>query len=179
METLDRPDLTRVVLTGSESVGKTTLAGLLAAHYGVEFVPEFVRQYAAEKGAPLDFRDHGPIAKGQVALENAYIARATSLLLFDTDLVSTVVYCHHYFGRCPEFIEEAAFERRATRYLLLDVDVPWVADGVRDREDRRNEVQQLFAETLGRFGASVTTISGSWTERFDAAVRTIDAVRGT
>lgn len=177
METLDRPDLTRIVLTGSESVGKTTLAGLLAAHYGTEFVPEFVRRYAAAKGAPLDFRDHGPIARGQVALENTYIARAASLLFFDTDLVSTVVYCHHYFGRCPEFIEEAAFERRATQYLLLDIDIPWVPDDVRDRGDRRGEVQQLFTETLARFGASVTTIRGGWTERFDAAVRTIDSVR--
>ncbi len=179
METLDRPDLTRVVLTGSESVGKTTLAGMLAAHYGVEFVPEFVRQYAADKGTPLDFRDHGPIAKGQVALENSYIERADSLLLLDTDLVSTVVYCHHYFGRCPAFIEEAAVARLATRYLLLDVDVPWVADGVRDREDRRAEVQALFADTLTRFGAAVTTIRGNWAERFDAAVRTIDALQTT
>lgn len=176
METLDRPDLTRIVLTGSESVGKTTLAGMLAAHFGVEFVPEFVREYAAEKGAPLDFRDHGPIAKGQVALENSYIARAGSLLLFDTDLVSTVVYCHHYFGRCPAFIEEAAVARLATRYLLLDIDVPWVADGVRDREERRSEVQALFIDTLARFGASVTTIRGTWPERLDAAVRTIDAL---
>jgi hypothetical protein len=55
-------DLIRVVLTGSESVGKTTLSAQLAAHYGVACVPEFVREYAAAKGAPLDFRDHGPIA---------------------------------------------------------------------------------------------------------------------
>ena len=179
METLDRPQLTRIVLTGSESVGKTTLAGMLASHYDVEFVPEFVRQYAEAKGALLDFRDHGPIAKGQVALENSYILRAESLLLFDTDLVSTVVYCHHYFGRCPEFIEEAAIARLATRYLLLDVDVPWIPDGVRDREDRRADVQQLFVDTLARFGAAVTTIRGTWSERFDAAVRTIDGMRTT
>jgi len=177
MEAIDRPDLIRVVLTGSESVGKTTLAARLAAHYGVAFVPEFVRDYAAEKRAPLDFRDHGPIAKGQAAREDEYIAGARGLLLLDTDLVSTVVYCHHYFGRCPEFIEQAAAARLATRYLLLDIDVPWVADGVRDREDRRAEVHRLFTDTLARFGASATGISGDWDSRFKHAVRTIDHIR--
>lgn len=176
METISRPDLTRIVLTGSESVGKTTLAARLAEHYGVEYVPEFVRDYAAAKGAPLDFRDHGPIAKGQTAREDEYIARASKLLLLDTDLVSTVAYCLHYFGRCPAFIEEAAIARRPAHYLLLDIDVPWIADGIRDREDRREEVHALFAETLVRLGAPYTLIGGDWTARFDAAVDTIDAV---
>ena len=173
--------LTRIVLTGSESVGKTTLGAQLAAHYGVACVPEFVRDYAAAKGAPLDFRDHGPIAKGQIALEDAQIsaaiARGDTLLLQDTDLVSTVVYCHHYFGRCPEFIEQAAIARRAAHYLLLDIDVPWIADGVRDRETQRHEVQALFRDTLARFGAAVTVVQGAWNARLATATALIDALR--
>ena len=171
--------LTRIVLTGSESVGKTTLGVQLAAHYGVACVPEFVRDYAAAKGAPLDFRDHGPIAKGQIALEDAQIsaaiARGDTLLLQDTDLVSTVVYCHHYFGRCPDVIEQAAIARRATHYLLLDIDVPWIADGVRDREDRRHEVQALFRATLARFHATVTVVQGTWEQRLATATALIDS----
>jgi len=178
METLVRPRPLRVVLTGSESVGKTSLASKLAANYGVPCVPEFVRDYAASKGAPLDFRDHGPIAKGQMALQAEYLERAIvngdRLVVQDTDLVSTVAYCHHYFGRCPAFIEEAAIEHMANLYLLLESDVPWVADGVRDRGDRREELQALFESTLARFGAPVTHVSGSWDARFAHAVRAVD-----
>ncbi|MCC6244440.1 MAG: ATP-binding protein [Gemmatimonadaceae bacterium] len=167
-----------IVLTGSESVGKTTLAVALGAHYGALVVPEFVRDYVANKGEPLDFRDHGPIAHGQMALADERTAVATqrgdALLLHDTDLVSTVVYCHHYFGRCPEFIEQAAVARRPARYLLLDIDVPWVPDGIRDRGDRREEVHALFSETLSRLGAPVTPIRGSYAERFEKAIATID-----
>ncbi len=173
-------ELTRIVLTGSESVGKTTLGAQLAAHYGVACVPEFVRDYAAAKGAPLDFRDHGPIAKGQMALEDTHIAsamaRGDALLLQDTDLVSTVVYCYHYFGRCPEFIEAAAVARRPTHYLLLDIDVPWVADGIRDREERRDEVQSLFRDTLARFDAPVTVVQGTWEERLTTATALINTL---
>ena len=170
--------LTRIVLTGSESVGKTTLGLQLAARYGVTCVPEFVRDYAAAKGAPLDVGDHGPIATGQMAREDTHIAAAVSrgdtLLLQDTDLISTVVYGHHYFGRCPAFIEQAAIERRATHYLLLEIDVPWIADGIRDREARRVEVQTLFRETLARFDASVTVVHGSWEQRLATAAALID-----
>ena len=183
METLVRPRPLRVVLTGSESTGKTSLASRLAAHYGVEPVPEFVRNYAAQKGAPLDFRDHGPIAKGQMALQAEYreraVAKGDRMLVQDTDLVSTVVYCHHYFGRCPAFIEEAAVEHMADLYLLLDIDVPWIADGVRDRGDRREELQALFESTLARFAAPLARIGGDWETRFTSAVHAVDRLLRT
>ena len=180
--TLDAPSLHRIVLTGSESVGKSVLAKQLADHFGVLLVPEFVREYAATVGRALDFRDHGPIAKGQMAREDDIITRATArgdrLMLHDTDLLSTVVYCHHYFGRCPAFIEEAAVARRASHYLLLDIDVPWVPDDIRDRGDRREEVQALFASTLARFAFPFTVLRGDWSARFSQAVHVVTAVSG-
>ena len=176
MDPLLRPELTRVVLTGSESVGKTTLARELAAHYGVEYVPEFVREYATTKAGPLDFRDHGPIAHGQMALENEYAARAGRLLFQDTDLVSTVVYCDHYFGRCPAFIVDAARERRAHLYLLPTIDVPWVSDGIRDRGHRREEMHKLFAARLADLGMNTVEIAGSRIHRLQSAIAAVDAL---
>lgn len=170
--------LVHVVLTGSESVGKTTLAAELAEHYGALVVPEFVRGFAEAKGAPLDEADHGPIARGQMRAADELAAIATArgdrLLLHDTDLISTVVYCHHYFGRCPQFIEDAAILRRPALYILQDIDVPWIADGMRDRGDRREEVQQLFLDTLLRLDAPYVTIRGDWHTRRASAVRAID-----
>ena len=176
MDPIFRTDLKRVVLTGSESVGKTSLARELALHFDVECVPEFVREYAALKGAPLDFKDHGPIARGQIAIEDEYAARANKLLIQDTDLVSTVVYCDHYFGRCPQFIVDAARERRAHLYLLLDIDVAWVPDGIRDRGDRRDEMHALFASRLAELGMSTENISGGFPARFEAAVRAVESL---
>ncbi len=167
----------RVVLTGSESTGKTTLAGRLAEFYATEFVPEFVRRYAAEKDGPLTFEDHGPITRGQVALEDEYRARAHSLLVQDTDLLSTVVYCNHYFGRCPAWIEETARERRPDLYLLCEIDLPWIADGVRDRGETREEMQQLFRDAVIASGVPFATITGMGEERLQRAVDAIDELR--
>jgi NadR type nicotinamide-nucleotide adenylyltransferase len=170
----------RIVVTGSESAGKTTLAGWLAAQLGAECVPEFVRGYAATRGGAIGFEDHGPIAKGQMAVEDAAIARAAAAgaghVVLDTDLVSTVVYCEHYFGRCPEWIAAEARARLAPLYLLGAPDLPWIADGVRDRGHMREEMHALFREQLERWGARVVELRGSGSERFEQAIR---AVRST
>ncbi|RFC43452.1 MAG: Nicotinamide riboside kinase, partial [Verrucomicrobia bacterium] len=39
------PDIKRVVVFGTESTGKTTLAQNLAAHFGAPWAPEFVREF--------------------------------------------------------------------------------------------------------------------------------------
>jgi NadR type nicotinamide-nucleotide adenylyltransferase len=167
----------RIVLTGSESTGKTTLAAALAEHYGAELVPEFVREFAARKGAPIAFDDHGAIARGQMALEDEHIARARTMIIQDTDLLSTVVYCAHYFDRCPPWIEEAAASRRPDLYLLCDIDIPWVVDGIRDREHARDEIQALFRAALRASEVPVMVIHGTCDERFRRAVDAIDAIR--
>ncbi|MGE5732800.1 MAG: AAA family ATPase [Gemmatimonas sp.] len=166
----------RVVLTGSESTGKTTLAEQLARHYGAELVPEFVRAYAERKGGEIEFSDHGPIARGQMALEDEHIARAGRLVVQDTDLLSTVVYCNHYFGRCPPWIDEAAAARRPDLYLLCEIDLDWIADGVRDRGHLRDEMQQLFREAVHASGVAAVAITGTGNERLERAIDAIDAL---
>lgn len=174
MATIPRRHFVRVVLTGSESTGKTTLAGALARRYGAELVPEFVRTYAEQKGAPLDFSDHGPIARGQMALEDFHLARASRLVVQDTDLLSTVVYCRHYFGRCPAWIEDEARSRQPDAYLLCEIDAPWIDDGVRDRGGQRREMQTLFEQAVTESGIHVVTIRGALDDRLALAADAID-----
>ena len=168
----------RVVLIGSECTGKTTLARQLAEYYDVEWVPEFVREYAARKPGALVFDDHAPIAHGQIALEDEYRTRALEanapLLLQDTDLLSTAIYCAHYYGKCPVWITDAAKGRRPDLYLLLDIDIPWTADPVRDRGHMRKEMQALFREGVEQSGVPFIRVSGDRDARFEKARAAID-----
>lgn len=173
MEAIDRR-VTRVVLTGSESTGKSTLAGALALHYGAELVPEFVRGFAEAHGGRIEFSDHGAIARGQMALEDEHLARAGRVVIQDTDLLSTVVYCRHYFGRCPPWIEEAAAARKPDLYLVCQTDAPWVADGVRDRGHLREDMQRLFLSAVTASAAPRVDISGTLEVRLAVAIDAID-----
>jgi NadR type nicotinamide-nucleotide adenylyltransferase len=168
--------IARVVLTGSESTGKTELARALAAHYGTVWAGEYVRDYLDAKGSALGAEDVEAIARGQMAREDDAAARAAGLVILDTDLLSTVIYACHYYGSCPEWIERAARERRADLYLLLDVDAPWTPDPQRDRGGRRAEMHALFRDALEAAGARVVVIRGGWEERKARAIEAIDAL---
>jgi NadR type nicotinamide-nucleotide adenylyltransferase len=167
----------KVVLTGSESTGKTELARRLGQHFQAPVAEEFVRDYAAARGGRLGFGDHGPIARGQMASEDAAIARAKHLVILDTDLVSTVVYCEHYFGRSPEWIEREARARAGDLYLLMSPDIPWIADGVRDRGEQREEMHDLFKQKLEQLGLTYVEIGGEREQRFQSAVRAVEKIR--
>ncbi len=103
--------------------------------------------------------------------------------MLDTDLLSTVIYARHYYGSVPGWILRAERARRADLYLLCDVDVPWIADGVRDRPVNRDEMFALFRDALARRRANTTIIRGDWSARWETArtavaslgVRTPDA----
>jgi NadR type nicotinamide-nucleotide adenylyltransferase len=163
-----------VVVTGSECTGKTTLARDLARHFSCPCAAEHARAYAEANPHPLTAADVEPIARGQVAAEDAAAAAALSLgarcAVLDTDLVSTVVYARHYYRACPAWIEEAARARLGDVYLLCHPDVPWIADGVRDRGEGRIGMHVLFELALAEFGARVVSIRGPWDERRDRAV---------
>ncbi len=166
----------RVVLTGSECTGKSTLARELAEHYRTAWAAEYVRDYLDAKGSALTSEDVEAIARGQMAREDAAIAAAQRVAVLDTDLLSTVLYARHYYGACTPWIERAAHERLGDLYLLMDIDAPWLPDAQRDRGDRREEMHALFRQALDSAGARYVIIRGGWEERRRQAIEEIDAV---
>ncbi len=165
----------RLVVTGSECTGKTTLARALADHYATACVPEFARDFVTQKGAPPESADVDQIARGQIAREDQQARAAGRLLIQDTDLLSTVVYSRHYYGHCPTWIDEALRRRAADLYLLAGIDVPWEADGdQRDRGHLREEMQALFRAALTSRGLHFVEVEGPHEERMQQAIAAID-----
>ena len=157
----------RICLIGPECTGKTELAEAISARLGVPWVPEFAREYAVKTLRALTAEDVEPIASGQMALEDA----ASSPVILDTDLLSTVAYARYYYGTCPAWIEEAARARRADLYLLCDTDVPWRADAARSAGGEEREEQfDCFLRTLDEFGARWIIVSGEGEARMKAAL---------
>lgn len=171
--------LRRVVVSGPESTGKTTLARRLAERYLTSWAPESVRVFL-ESQPPRQppslvlWQDVDAIARGQIEAEERAARAAHELLFCDTDLHSIKVYAEHYFGRCPEWIARAARERRYALHLLLDVDVPWTPDPLRDRPGFREGMLELFRRELRGAGRRVVEIRGEWAVRFEAAVAAIE-----
>ena len=164
----------RVCVTGPESTGKTTLAARLAAYYRTVWVPEASRIYAERKQSPLLVSDVAPIAREHVAMADEAVPAAGRLIVLDTDLLSTAVYSQHYYGVVPPEVKALERARRADLYLLCDVDVPWLPDGIRDRPTNREAMLAVFREALETRKLRWTMITGDWETRWQTA---IDAVR--
>ncbi|MBW7935032.1 MAG: ATP-binding protein [Gemmatimonadaceae bacterium] len=166
----------RVVVTGSECTGKTTLAQRLAAHYGAPWVPEAARAYAEARQGVLTSADVEPIARATT--EALHAAGTPRLLVVDTDLVSTVVYARAYYGACPDWIVAECRAQLGTLYLLCAPDLPWQPDGVRDRPDAsdRAAMHAAFEETLREFGARVALVRGDGEARTAAAIAATELV---
>jgi NadR type nicotinamide-nucleotide adenylyltransferase len=164
----------RLCLIGPESTGKSELAQRLSRELGVPWIREFAREYVERVDRELTAEDVEPIARGQIANEDA--VRGAAIL--DTDLVSTVVYARHYYGASPEWIEREAKARRADLYLLLDTDLPWKADAARDAADPgvREDLFDAFRGALEELECAFRIVSGGWEERWEtvrAEARTV------
>ena len=171
----------RICVTGPESTGKTTLTRQLAELTHAEWIPEASRLYAERVNRPLLAGDVSPIAREHLALADPAAERARSrgaALVLDTDLVSTVVYARHYYAMVPPWIERAERARRADLYLLCDVDVPWVPDGVRDRPAEREAMFDLFRRALARRRANFIVVRGDWAARWALARDAVAYLQG-
>ena len=163
-----------VAILGAESTGKTTLCRDLAAHFGCPWVPEYMRTYLQAKWdkehLTCTWEDLLPIAQGQIELENKLAAQAaqnsdSSYLFCDTSLFELMVYANWYYGDCPDAITQAALTHHYDLILLTEVDIPWVADDLRDSPHQRDEISAYFESQLTRHQKPFHRIGGDRDER--------------
>jgi NadR type nicotinamide-nucleotide adenylyltransferase len=171
-------DCIKVVLFGPESTGKSTLAQQLAEHYQTVFVPEYSRIYAEMKllcNQLLSKDDVVEIAEGQLKLETELESKANKILFCDTDLLETKVYSEMYYnGYCPPQLEDFAELKTCDLYLLTNVDVPWVADTIRNKPKARQQQFETFEATLKKYKKPYHLIKGNQEERLQKAIQIVD-----
>ncbi len=164
----------KIVLFGSESTGKTTLAQQLAIFYKTVWVPEFAREYLENERINVQYSDVIPIAKGQLMAEDRLIERANKLLICDTNILETKVYSDVYFGTSPEWLSDEIKNREYDFYLLTNIDVEWSPDPLRDKPHQRKEMHNLFKNELLSRQLPFAEISGLEEVRLKNAIFSID-----
>jgi NadR type nicotinamide-nucleotide adenylyltransferase len=171
----------RIVLFGTESTGKTTLAQKLAAHFGEPWAPEFVREFWDLKEGKITADDLGTIALGQIANEDHAMARARRVVFYDTELLTCTLWNDWLFpGACPPWVRAEA-ETRARGYalwLLCDTDIPWAADPQRSIPDAvaREKGRRLWREALVSRGLPLVEIVGDAGSRERTAIAAVESV---
>lgn len=167
----------KIVVTGPESTGKSTLCKQLAAAYKTEWVPEYARQFLLEINRPYTYEDLLIIAKGQSAEEDRISASVECPIMFiDTDMYVMKVWCEFVFGKCHHFILDEIVKRKYDAYFLCKTDLPWVADELREYPDleSRERLYHIYKDLLINQAVPWIEISGTYTERLEKAISYIN-----
>ena len=155
----------KIVVTGPESTGKTTLAKQLAKALHTLWVPEYARQYIDNLDSPYQENDLLEIAKGQLKSEQEYSEKGHEYLICDTDLITLKIWSEFKYGRCHDFILEAIKHRKYDLYFLAGTDIPWEEDSQRENPEDRQELYNLYKKELTSYGKSFFELKGTEQER--------------
>ncbi|RYD74673.1 MAG: NadR [Sphingobacteriales bacterium] len=164
----------KIAIVGPESTGKSTMAAYLAEYYHTVWVPEFSREYCEKLTAPCTFQDEVNMFYGQLALEKKLLPLADKLLICDTTFITIKIWSEQLFGQSPPEVLEELPKHPYDFYLLLDIDMPWIDDPLRDFPTMREHFMQVWHHELQALNAKYTVISGLGQQRYDRAVKTID-----
>lgn len=167
----------KVVITGPESSGKTTLARSLAAHYRVPWVAEYAREYIDQLSRPYQEADLLRIAQEQIRREDAAAQTNPPLLICDTSLLVLRIWSYYRYGRCDPWIEQQFARRPVDHYLLCSPDISWQPDPQRENQHNRLELFEQYEQALS--DKRYTLVSGRGNERLGAASRAVDRLLGT
>jgi NadR type nicotinamide-nucleotide adenylyltransferase len=171
------PRLKKIVVTGPESTGKSTLCEQLAANYNTQWVPEFAREYLMNLERPYTYDDLLIIARGQLEQEDRIVASLqTPLVFIDTDMYVMKVWCEYVFGKCHSFILDEIVNRKYDLYLLCNTDLPWVADELREYPDlkSRERLYHMYKDLMINQATPWFDISGNYEERLHKAVSIVN-----
>ena len=163
----------KIVITGPESSGKTTLANQLAMYFSTIPVPEFARHYIDGLSKPYNYEDLEIIAKRQIQIEDQLSLKPHPVLICDTDLITIKIWSEVKFDRCSEWIQETIKNRKYDHYLLCEPDLPWEFDEQREHPEGRDELFQIYKKELEGLGKSFSVINGIGDVRLERAIKAV------
>lgn len=171
----------KIVITGPESSGKTTLAGSLASHYSGGLVREMVRCYFAQRTIPMNGYEEmelRTIAELQLHEEDR-VAVVTAnpggkMIVCDTDLITIRIWGEEKYGRSDPWIVQRTEERPYDLWLLCRPEMPWEPDPLRENPHDRDRLFDVYETTLKRLGKPYIVVEGGPEQRMKSAVNAID-----
>ena len=160
----------KVIVTGPESSGKTTLCKALAKHFNIPFTKEYAREFLNQLNRDYIQDDLLEIAKGQLEAEH-------NSQLLDTDLITIKIWSEYKYGNCAKWVTDKIEEQKKENrfYLLCRPDIPWKADPLRENPFEREELFKIYKKELERLGAEYTIIEGE--NRLESSIEIFRSIK--
>ncbi|MDH0866822.1 ATP-binding protein [Mitsuaria sp. GD03876] len=167
-----------IALVGAESTGKSQLAIALHEHLRSQtrlrcaLVGEFLREWCDREGRTPRPDEQRAIAEEQ--WRRAEIAALDhDLVLHDTTPLMTAVYSEQLFDDTSLHPFALQVQARMDATLLMALDLPWVADGLRDGPHAQQPTDRLLRRALRDAGLGYSLVTGAGPERLQQALNAL------
>jgi NadR type nicotinamide-nucleotide adenylyltransferase len=180
---MEQRKVKKIVILGPESTGKSTMCTMLAAHFNTILVKEYAREYLLQNGTNYTYENLYEIAQGQLAAEkNALEAldKNAEFVFVDTDMYVMKVWSEFVFNKCDNRILNEIVQSDCDLYLLLNTDLPWEKDELREYPDNetREKLFLFYKEEMQEQKKPWHIVSGQGNERFIHALNCIEKTFG-
>ena len=166
----------RIVITGAESSGKTTLARFLAREFSWPCALEYARLYLEKNGAHYDYDIVHEIARGHLLYQAEQVPEGAACGIYDTDLLNFTIWCDVAYGGCEPWLREAAAAEHHHVYLICQPDLPWEPDPLREYPEGLQELYEMHLAAVKATGRDYRIICGHGSEREEMAKRAVQSL---
>ena len=145
----------KIITTGPESSGKTTLCEQLSNHFDIPLTKEFARSY-------IDNLDRNYIIGDLLSIAKEQLKSELNSHLFDTDLITIKIWSKYKYGRCDKWILDQIEKQKTEKrfYLLCKPDIFWQPDKQRENPNDREALFKIYKQELENLGHDYFIVEG-------------------
>ncbi|MBB6459228.1 AAA family ATPase [Flammeovirga kamogawensis] len=168
----------KILITGPESTGKSTLCKALAEKYDTQWIKEYAREYIDQVDRKYVYSDLKIIAQKQSDFQEKAILLANTFLFCDTGLEVLKIWSENSFQKCDQWILDNLSNQKFDLVLLTDIDTPWQFDEQREhpKPEQRSYFIDLYKKELTEIYGGYHLIQGNEEERLEAAIKYIETL---
>jgi len=170
VDSLQKSKPRRIVITGPESSGKTTLVKALSNELKLSWVPEAARSYLEQTSGKYDYSDLEKIAKLQNEQIYTALQKNTIPVLCDTDLLTIKIWSEFKYGKTSQYVVDEIKKASSVLYVLCYPDMPWQADPLRENPYDRTELYEIYKAELKQYQFPFIEVRGKTDERIKSII---------
>ncbi len=149
---------------------------MVSQYFGGHYEPEYARAYVEGLKRPYTYDDVVAIARYQLDSYKKVCQMDYPFVVFDTFLIITKVWFKEVYKKVPEWLEQFLAEVEIDLHLLCYPDLEWIADGIRENEEKRMYLFEQYEDELKKYNFTYRIIKGSGHERYQQAINHVNQI---
>ncbi len=150
----------KIVFTGPESSGKTTISRQIATFFNIPLVEEYAREYLENKRTQkYSYDELLKIHLHQEVLHEKAL-EINPVIICDTDALTIAIWSNEVFGKVDRMIQQTVEIDPPEHYFICKPDIPWMKDPLRENPNDRDRLFEQYLHRIQNLFVPYTIVAG-------------------